>query len=76
MTLRVYRKQSWCEGKTNNWLKTMKYFIKSNISLSEFIIYQLVYILQFLDEYAAERITRLFAVRSSIPMFSFEIRTD
>ena len=54
----------------------MKYFMKSNISLSEFIINQLVYILQFLDEYAAERITRLFAVRSSIPMFSFEIRTD
>ena len=73
MTLRVFRKQSWCNGKSNNWLKTMKYLIKSN---SEFIIYQLVYILQFLDEYAAERITRLFAVRSSIPMFSFEIRTD
>ena len=73
MTLRVFRKQSWCNGKSNNWLKTMKYLIKSN---SEFIIYQLVYILQFLDEYAAEPITRLFAVRSSLAMFSFEIRTD
>ena len=63
------------KGKSNNWLKTMKYFIKSN-SLSKFIINQLVYILHFLDEYAAERITCLFAVRSSIQMFSFEIRTD
>ena len=44
--------------------------------MCEFMINQLVYILHFLDEYAAERITRLFAVRSSIPMFSFEIRTD
>ena len=67
----------------------MKYLIKSNIvpyityftkntswSLSEFIMNQLVYIIHFSDEYAAKRITRLFVVRSSIPMLSFEIRTD
>ena len=55
------------------------YKIKHSVllySLSEFIINQLVYILHFLDEYAAERITRLFAMRPSIQMFSFEIRTD
>ena len=53
----------------------MKYLIKSN-SWSEFIMNQLVYIIHFSDEYATKRITRLFVVRSSIPMLSFEIRTD
>ena len=57
----------------------MKYLIKSNIVpyiMCEFMINQLVYILHFSDEYATKRITRLFVVRSSIPMLSFEIRTD
>ena len=57
----------------------MKYLIKSNIVpyiMCEFMINQLVYILHFSDEYATKRSTRLFVVRSSIPMLSFEIRTD
>ena len=52
----------------------MKYLYK--ITLGESTINHLGLIIYFSDEYAAKRITHLFAVRSSIPMLSFEIPAD